>query len=43
VTLVARISRSGAPSAASGDLEGSLGPVRPGAQSIDLRIERRLP
>ena len=41
--VVARISRSGDVAPQSGDLEGSAGPVRPGATDIRIEIDRVLP
>jgi len=41
--VVARISRSGDVAPQSGDLEGSAGPVRPGATGIRIEIDRVLP
>lgn len=43
VTLVARISKSGAPMGQSGDLEGSLEGVAVGAQGVKLVIDRVIP
>jgi len=43
VMLVARISKSGNASAQSGDLEGSVGPLKPGTQNIQISIDRVLP
>jgi len=43
VMVVARVSRSGNASAQSGDLEGMVGPVRPGSRDIELRIDKVLP
>lgn len=43
VMIVARISRSGNATAQSGDLEGMIGPVRPGSRDIRLKIDRVLP
>ncbi|MCC6714979.1 MAG: c-type cytochrome biogenesis protein CcmI [Gammaproteobacteria bacterium] len=42
-TVVARISRSGNVAPQSGDLEGSGGPVRPGATGIRIEIDRVVP
>lgn len=41
ITLGARISRSGSATPAAGDLEGTAGPVAPGARDIVLQISRR--
>jgi cytochrome c-type biogenesis protein CcmH len=43
VMVVARISKSGNASAQSGDLEGSIGPVKPGAQNLQISIDRVIP
>jgi cytochrome c-type biogenesis protein CcmH len=43
VMLVARISKSGNASAQSGDLEGSIGPVKPGTQNLQISIDRVIP
>lgn len=43
VTVVARISKSGNASAQSGDLEGSVGPVKPGTQNLQINIDRAIP
>lgn len=43
VKVVARISKSGNASAQSGDLEGSVGPVKPGTQNIQINIDRAIP
>jgi cytochrome c-type biogenesis protein CcmH len=43
VMVVARISKSGNASAQGGDLEGSVGPVRPGTQNIQVSIDRVIP
>jgi cytochrome c-type biogenesis protein CcmH len=43
VMVVARVSRSGNASAQSGDLEGMVGPVRPGSRDIQLKIDKVLP
>ena len=43
VILVARISRSGNASAQSGDLEGVVGPIKPGSREIQLKIDKVLP
>ena len=40
VMVVARISKSGNASAQRGDLEGSVGPVKPGMQNIVIRIDK---
>ncbi|MDP1924191.1 MAG: c-type cytochrome biogenesis protein CcmI [Thiobacillus sp.] len=40
VMLVARISKSGNASAQSGDLEGSVGPIKPGTQNLQISIDR---
>ncbi|MBI1395246.1 MAG: c-type cytochrome biogenesis protein CcmI [Betaproteobacteria bacterium] len=39
----ARVSRSGNPMPASGDLEGQVGPVAPGAAGLNIRIDREVP
>ncbi|MEZ5445531.1 MAG: c-type cytochrome biogenesis protein CcmI [Gammaproteobacteria bacterium] len=41
--VVARISKSGDVTPRSGDIEGSVGPVRPGATEIRIEIDRVLP
>jgi cytochrome c-type biogenesis protein CcmH len=43
VMVVARISKSGNASAQSGDLEGSVGPVKPGTQNLQISIDRAIP
>ncbi len=43
VMVVARISKSGNATAQSGDLEGSVGPVKPGTQNIQITIDRVMP
>jgi len=43
VTLVARLSRSGNPTAQPGDLEGSAANVAVGASDVKILIDRRLP
>lgn len=43
VMVVARISRSGNATAQSGDLEGVVGPVKPGSRDIQLKIDKVLP
>jgi cytochrome c-type biogenesis protein CcmH len=43
VMVVARVSRSGNATAQSGDLEGMVGPVRPGSRDIQLKIDKVLP
>jgi cytochrome c-type biogenesis protein CcmH len=43
VMLVARISKSGNASAQSGDLEGSVGPLKPGTQNLQISIDRVIP
>jgi len=43
VMVVARISKSGNASAQSGDLEGSVGAVKPGTQNLQISIDRVLP
>jgi len=43
VMVVARISKSGNASAQSGDLEGSVGPVKPGTQDLQINIDRAIP
>ena len=40
VVVVARISRSGAPTPQKGDLEGVTAPLAPGAKSVRLKIDR---
>jgi len=43
VMVVARISRSGNATAQSGDLEGVVGPIKPGSKDIQLKIDKVLP
>ena len=43
VIVVARVSRAGNATAQSGDLEGSVGPIRPGSKDIQLKIDKVLP
>ncbi|MHB1085187.1 MAG: c-type cytochrome biogenesis protein CcmI [Thiobacillus sp.] len=43
VMVVARISKSGNASAQSGDLEGSVGPISPGTQNIQIGIDKVIP
>ena len=43
VMLVARVSKSGNASAQSGDLEGSVGPIKPGTQNIQISIDQVIP
>jgi len=43
VMVVARISRAGNATAQSGDLEGMVGPIRPGSRDIRLNIDQVLP
>lgn len=43
IMLVARISKSGNVAPQSGDLEGSAGPVRPGANGIHIEVGRVIP
>lgn len=43
VMVVARVSRSGNATAQSGDLEGVVGPLHPGARDIQLKIDKVLP
>ncbi|MEQ1591271.1 MAG: c-type cytochrome biogenesis protein CcmI [Thiobacillaceae bacterium] len=43
VMVVARISKSGNASAQSGDLEGSVGPLKPGTQNLQISIDKVLP
>ena len=43
VMVVARISKSGNAGAQSGDLEGSVGPLKPGTQNLQISIDRVLP
>ena len=43
VRVEARISRSGDPLPKSGDLAGSLGPLKPGARGLELHIDRVVP
>jgi cytochrome c-type biogenesis protein CcmH len=43
VMVTARISKSGNASPQSGDLEGSVGPVKPGTQNIQISIDRVIP
>jgi cytochrome c-type biogenesis protein CcmH len=43
IMVIARISKSANASAQSGDLEGSVGPVKPGTQNIRISIDRVIP
>ncbi|MBW8370418.1 MAG: c-type cytochrome biogenesis protein CcmI [Thiobacillus sp.] len=43
VMVVARISKSGNASAQSGDLEGSVGPIKHGTQNIQINVDRVIP
>jgi cytochrome c-type biogenesis protein CcmH len=43
VIVGARISRSGNPMPASGDLEGQVGPVAVGAKGLAIVIDRAVP
>ncbi len=43
VMVVARISRSGNATPQSGDLEGMIGPIRPGSKDVQLKIDKVLP
>jgi cytochrome c-type biogenesis protein CcmH len=43
VMVVARISKSGNATAQSGDLEGSIGPVKPGTQDIQINVDKVIP
>jgi cytochrome c-type biogenesis protein CcmH len=43
VMVVARISKSSNASAQSGDLEGRVGPVKPGTQNIQISIDKVVP
>ncbi len=43
VMVVARISRSGNATPQSGDLEGMVGPIRPGSKDVQLKIDKVLP
>ena len=43
VMVVARISKSGNASVQSGDLEGSVGPLSPGSQNIQISIDKVIP
>jgi len=43
VVVGARVSRSGSPMPASGDLEGTSPPVAPGSQGVRITINRRVP
>lgn len=43
VMIVARISKSGNASAQSGDLEGSIGPVKPGAGGLQVIVNKVIP
>lgn len=43
VRVVARISKSGNASVQSGDLEGSVGPLKPGTQDIQVNIDKVVP
>lgn len=43
VMVFARISKSGNASAQSGDLEGSIGPLKPGTQNLQINIDKVIP
>ena len=43
VELLARVSRSGSPSARPGDFESEVTTSKPGGESVSLRIQHRLP
>jgi len=43
VIVVARISKSGNASVQSGDLEGSVGPLKQGTQNLQISIDRVIP
>jgi cytochrome c-type biogenesis protein CcmH len=43
VMVIARISKSGNASPQSGDLEGNVGPLKPGTQNIQINIDRVVP
>jgi cytochrome c-type biogenesis protein CcmH len=43
VMIVARVSKSGNASAQSGDMEGSVGPIKPGTQNLQISIDRVIP
>lgn len=43
VMVVARVSKSGNASPQRGDMEGSVGPVKPGTQNIQVNIDRVIP
>lgn len=43
VVVLARVSKSGIPTAQSGDLEGSTGSVRPGSRGLNIVIESVVP
>lgn len=43
VMVVARISKSGNATAQSGDLEGSVGPLKPGTQNVQINIDKVIP
>jgi len=43
VMVVARVSKSGNASAQSGDLEGSIGPLKPGTQNLQISIDKVVP
>lgn len=43
VMVMARISKSGNASAQRGDLEGGVGPVKPGAKDVQITIDRVIP
>lgn len=43
VMVVARISKSGNASAQSGDLEGNVGPLKPGTQNLQISIDKVIP
>jgi cytochrome c-type biogenesis protein CcmH len=40
---VARVSKSGNATAQSGDLEGSVGPISPGTQNLQINIDKVIP
>ena len=43
VMVVARISKSGNATTQSGDLEGSVGPISPGMQNLQINIDKVIP
>jgi cytochrome c-type biogenesis protein CcmH len=43
VMVVARVSKSGNATAQSGDLEGSVGPISPGTQNLQINIDKVIP